>query len=471
MQQYRDIISQLNNSYEDYCERTLTGRYIKHSDINPLIERLKNHPLFLVKQIGVSTQDREIYLISAGNGKKKVFLWSQMHGDESTATMAFFDIFNFFMNENRFEEFKKDILNKLTLYFIPMVNPDGAEVFERRNSTGIDINRDALRLQTAEGRILKDTFDSLKADFGFNLHDQSKYYSAGRNFKSAAISFLAPPFNSDKTVNQVRKRSMQLIGELANILHDFIPGHIGKYSDEYEPRAFGDNFQAQGTSTVLIETGGWKNDPEKQFLRKINFIVLISAFKSIADSNFLKENLRSYKEITLNEEDNIMDLILRNLHYKTGKQDILIDVGINRTEKKTDSGRSLYSEGRVIDMGDLSVYSGYEDYDCSGMEISIGKTFENKVTSAEEVSKFNFPDLISRGYTNLIADFIPEKEFSVFPVNLLLNGKRVKQTIDIEGPANFYISRSGEIKYVIINGFFIEAGNSNLERINGEVIR
>ena len=33
--------------------------------------------------------------LSLESGEVHVLLWSQMHGDESTATMALFDIFNF----------------------------------------------------------------------------------------------------------------------------------------------------------------------------------------------------------------------------------------------------------------------------------------------------------------------------------------------------------------------------------------
>ena len=44
------------------------------------------------------------------------------------------------------------ILSSLTLYVVPMLNPDGAERFQRRNAQGIDINRDALSLQTPEGQ-------------------------------------------------------------------------------------------------------------------------------------------------------------------------------------------------------------------------------------------------------------------------------------------------------------------------------
>lgn len=36
---------------------------------------------------------------------------------------------------------------------------------------GVDINRDARRLATPEGRALKSLHDRLKQEFGFNLHD------------------------------------------------------------------------------------------------------------------------------------------------------------------------------------------------------------------------------------------------------------------------------------------------------------
>ncbi len=471
MSQIRDFADQLNNTYEEFRERSLKRRRFKHSDIKPLIEKLKNNQLFSVKKLGVSAQDREIYLLSLGTGKTKVFLWSQMHGDESTATMALFDIFNFFSESGLFTDIKTEILKELSIFCIPMVNPDGAEVFERRTSSQVDLNRDAVRLQTPEGRILKETFDYLKAEFGFNLHDQSIYYSAGKTFKSAAVSFLAPAADFEKTVNPVRKKAVQLIVQLNRILNEFIPGHIGRYADDYEPRAFGDNFQAWGTSTVLIETGGWKGDPEKQFLRKLNFIILLSALKSIAEKSYLNESTESYENIPFNEEDFMMDLILRNLIYRTGNRDIIVDVGINRTEANTDSARSFFSVGRVIDMGDLSVYNGYDDYDLSGMEISPGRTYGKRIASYEELAKLNFSELFSGGYTNIIAGFQPDKEYSEFPVNLLLGQDKAMEKITMDGPANFYISRNGNVKYVIVNGFFIEVGTPLSEGINGEIIR
>ncbi|MDZ7613028.1 MAG: M14 family zinc carboxypeptidase [Flavobacteriaceae bacterium] len=134
--------------YSGYQEKSLSTRRFKHADIQPLIEGLKKEPGFGVKKLGTSIEGRSISMISLGTGKVTVLLWSQMHGDESTATMAIFDLMNYFKSN-------KTLLNKVNLHFIPMLNPDGAEQFNRRNAIGIDINRDAVRLQSPESRILK----------------------------------------------------------------------------------------------------------------------------------------------------------------------------------------------------------------------------------------------------------------------------------------------------------------------------
>src|SRR5690606_38992762 len=98
-------------------------------------------------------------------------LWSQMHGDEPTATMALMDIFRLLQSENRdFETAKALLKNELTLLFIPMLNPDGAQSFKRRNAMEVDLNRDALRQTNPEARILKSVRDEYEPLFGFNLH-------------------------------------------------------------------------------------------------------------------------------------------------------------------------------------------------------------------------------------------------------------------------------------------------------------
>jgi len=231
---------------------------------------------FKVEQAGQSYQGRSINLVSIGRGPQTVLLWSQMHGNEATATMAMLDIFNY-MGQAESKPVQQ-LLDQVTLYFIPMLNPDGAELFQRRTSQGIDMNRDALRLQCPESRILKEVRDRLQPDFGFNLHDQNIYYNVGYSSKPATISFLAPAYNQEKEANPQREDAMKVIAAMNEALQTVIPGQVGKYDDTFEPRAFGDNIQKWGTSTILIESGGYTDDPEKQFIRQLNFMAIIQVF-------------------------------------------------------------------------------------------------------------------------------------------------------------------------------------------------
>src|SRR5688572_30150473 len=128
--------------------------------------------LFRMERVGESVEGRALNLVQAGSGSFRVLLWSQMHGDEPTATAALFDIFEY-LRRHRQDPAVRQLLSSLTLYFVPMLNPDGAERFQRRNAQGIDINRDALRLQTPEGRTLKAVRDRFSPRIGFNLHNQS----------------------------------------------------------------------------------------------------------------------------------------------------------------------------------------------------------------------------------------------------------------------------------------------------------
>ncbi|MAM19856.1 MAG: peptidase M14, partial [Gramella sp.] len=164
----QDFEEKLYEDYQEYKEPEITNRRFKHALVTQLLDK-HSDGIFKIQQVGESIEGRSLNLVSIGTGETQVFLWSQMHGDESTATMAIFDILNFFESAG-FEAEKELMLSKLSIHFLPMLNPDGAEVFHRRNALGVDINRDALRLQSPESQTLKRIRDSLDANFGFNLH-------------------------------------------------------------------------------------------------------------------------------------------------------------------------------------------------------------------------------------------------------------------------------------------------------------
>lgn len=450
MSQNFNFEQSLYYNYEFFKEKSLKNRFFKHKDVVSLIDVLRHKNIFQIQEVGKSFEGKEIFLLKIGNGKKKIFLWSQMHGDEPTATAALFDIFNFFIDTTFYNDIKQLILQNSTIYFMPMVNPDGADKFMRRNAMMIDINRDANKLETPEGKLLMEVFDSIKADFGFNLHDQTPRYSVGNSFKQATISFLAPPFDYEKSVNDVRLNSMKLISGLYELLNKFIPGHTSKYSDDYEPRAFGDNFQKKGTSTILVESGGWKEDQEKQFIRKLNFILLISAFKKICDNSYKNFDENIYNSIPFNEE-RLYDLILRNLTISNNGSNYKIDLAINY-EEVFDDNWNLYRKARIENIGDLSTFYGIEDYDFSGYQLDSGKTLTKDFANLKEIKKADFFELLKKGYTNIFFKNIKEP-ISYLPFNLITEKNRIDFSIKIGNNPTFILKKNGKIEYSVINGF------------------
>jgi hypothetical protein len=412
------ISKQLFDTYEQYKEPTITHRRFKHKDIIPLIQKLP----FEKKVAGTSFEGRDIYHITLGTGKIKILLWSQMHGDETTATMALFDIFRFFQAKNDgFDAFRKQILEKCTFHFVPMLNPDGAERFQRRTATEIDMNRDALRLQTPEGIILKQLQNTLQPEFAFNLHDQGTRTSAGNTAKQATISFLATAYNYDRDWNAVRKRSMQVICSMNEVLQQFIAGHVAKYSDEHEPRAFGDNIQKWGSSLILIESGGYKDDIEKQFIRKLNFVSILTAFQAISEKSYKKYKLKHYNALPTNDQS-LFNLLVRNAQFIENGKTVIKDIGIALNERNTADASSFTIDSRVEDMGDLSIFWGLSELDAQGMIMRFPKDNIEKFAAYNLSEKQKQIANIKRGDE---ATFLLEKEGVVQYV--VIDGKIIKK--------------------------------------------
>ncbi len=450
-----DLTPQLYETYGNYRESSLDKRRIKYDQIQPLIDKVRNDSKYVVKKVGESIEGRDLTLITIGEGDTDIFLWSQMHGDEPTATMAIFDIFNF-LDSDDFKEEKQIILSNLKLHFLPMVNPDGAEVYQRRNALGIDINRDALRLQSPEGQVLKKVRDSVDAAFGFNLHDQSRYYNAERTPKPATISYLATAYNYEKDINEIRANAMKVIVYMNDIIQKYAPGQVGRYSDDFEPRAFGDNIAKWGTSLILIESGGYVNDREKQEIRKLNYVSILSALYTIATESYKQIPIEAYEKIPRNDR-NLFDLKIENATYELIGKDYIIDLGINRQEIDLAGHNDFYYKSIIVDQGDLSTYYGYETFDATGYKIVPSKMYKGHDINTDQMP---IQELLSKGYGHVEVEFPKNRGFIFIndaPINLWPKNKDFDEFILKPGSdSTFFLEKGGEITHAVINGFLLD---------------
>lgn len=342
--------------YKSIKENLLRGRYIPHLK---LMSVLNSKALNKSVQImGKSVDGNSIPSLTLGQGSRKILLWSQMHGNETTTTKALMDLVNFLENNKVLAD---TILSKCTITFIPMLNPDGANRYTRNNANDIDLNRDAQEMSQPESRILRSVYDKIMPDYCFNLHDQRTIYSAGSDPKPATISFLAPAHDIEKSISDTRARSMQLISGIFQYLQKKIPGNMGRYDDSFNPQCVGDTFQMLGTPTILLEAGHIGTDYERENTREIIFLALLEALCIVATDNVDTYKLESYFEISENKKL-YFDILLHNAHLIDSTLKDGHSLGILYREEL--KGKQIHFHPYIESRGNLEGHYGHITYDC-----------------------------------------------------------------------------------------------------------
>jgi hypothetical protein len=326
--------------------------------------------LYKMEQIGQSEEGRSINHIWFGSGATHVLLWSQMHGDESTATSALLDILHILARHQADAPVQR-LLQQLTIHLVPMLNPDGAQRFQRRNAQGIDINRDALLLQAPEGRALKALRDRLQPALGFNLHNQNWRTSAGKS-KPASISLLAVAFDEARTETPGRLLAKRTCAVIRQSVEALAPGQVARYDDEFEVRAFGDNVTKWGTPVVLIETGPYPGDSADQELIELNVVAILTALDALATGAVQGADAGLYTSLPINDS-NLFTIIITHASIVpgTGIAPFTGDIalGSSRVVKPADPKgvRQAVQSLRVEDLGDMRVFSALETVDATGL--------------------------------------------------------------------------------------------------------
>ena len=370
------MYQKLSAQYENFMESRITKRRFSESLWAELIKEWAQNDTFKVSEIGKTNEGRPIHQVRYGNGPIHVCAWSQMHGDEATATKALADIFLFLTQKgDEFDTFREKLHQNISFFVIPRLNADGAARWTRETAVGIDMNRDAQRLLSPEAKILSDWADSIQPSFAFNLHDQNRLYSVGSTPHQTHIALLATTGDEHGTWTPSRIRA----GKLANRMYTHIEGElankIAKWSDEYNARAFGDTFQSRGYGLLLLESGGAGWDLEKHSLRKINACLLIDALYSIATDSWKTESMELYNQLQTNERA-IVDIKLKNAPLNKDKT-IRADIAINLKESIDLQGEISYA-WIIEDIGDMSIYHGLTEIDASSFELESEKTIEKE---------------------------------------------------------------------------------------------
>ena len=121
--------------------------------------------------IGRSVQGRKLWMVTLGmGGPKRVFYLCRQHGHEPASTEGALALMKELV-ESDDDTPPASYLQTVTVYVVPMANPDGAEAFLRHNAHDVDLNRDWLRRTQPETRALYAEISRLHPDLMTDQHE------------------------------------------------------------------------------------------------------------------------------------------------------------------------------------------------------------------------------------------------------------------------------------------------------------
>nr|WP_314838793.1 M14 family metallopeptidase [uncultured Flavobacterium sp.] len=347
--------------------QSLKGKYITLDHIEHILADLNTSDELAI--IGKSVLDKPIYSYTIGKGKIKIFLWSQMHGNESTTTKALLD-FLFFLKSD--DILATQMLDSITFLCLPMLNPDGAQAYTRENANGIDLNRDSQLLSQPESNILRQVFDDFKPDYCFNLHDQRTIFGVADSGLPATLSFLAPSYNEAREVNECRLKAINLIATINDGMQSFLPGRIGRFDDSFNINCIGDTFQFLGVPTLLFEAGHFPNDYDREISRKFVFIAFVLGFKALSENVIVSNGINKYLNIPQNKIV-FYDFIYKNVKINYDGIEKITNFAAQYKEEIVDN--QLFFNAYFSKIDELEKYHGHYEYDANGAKYSDNTGF------------------------------------------------------------------------------------------------
>jgi hypothetical protein len=337
-----------------YKEPSITGRYITQEMLEKTCFSKLPVPLIA---FGNSVDGKTLYAFKIGSGHRKVLMWSQMHGNESTTTKAVWDMVNYLQSDDSLAE---HILENCTLMIVPMLNPDGAKAYTRVNKNGVDLNRDAKMLTQPESKALRQLFEEFQPHYCFNLHDQRTLFSAGATDRPATVSFLSPASNEERDVTPTRETAMKIIVAMDTLLQRLIPGQVGRYDDGFNDNCVGDAFQMTGTPTILFEAGHFPGDYEREKTREYIFLALVEALRTIALDKIADFSSEDYFKIPENDKL-FFDVLVKNPSVLNPELDEQV-IGIRY--KEVLEGEKIIFEPEIVETGPLEGFYGHKNLEC-----------------------------------------------------------------------------------------------------------
>jgi len=180
-------------------------------------------------------------------GVKKVFYLCRQHGHEPSSTEGAMAFIRKLVRADKDSTMAEE-LRRVTVYVVPMANPDGAEAFLRHNAHSVDLNRDWLNRTQPETRAWYAALQRLRPDL---MTDQHELYPNDRRPDFTETAGPGSGANLDlvarcDSTQEVVQGAMQAAG-FYTVSHQINDHHPARLAHRY-------GCIVAGVPTILFET-------------------------------------------------------------------------------------------------------------------------------------------------------------------------------------------------------------------------
>jgi hypothetical protein len=335
---------QLRALHEEVLVADLGPWVLTQQRLRDALRPLLEEEALRVIAAGRSAEGRRLTAYAVGDGPRRVLLWSQAHGDAPTGTRVLADLLHHLVSERA--RGTSSWLDSLTVVVLPMVNPDGAEIGERRSSHGIDILLDGRRRSSPEGRALHRLAENIPTSIAIGL-EAGAGPAAGEPRAVLSVPSVAPEAASYVP----RDRSIRLADHLAQALAEEPAGTLVRRERPFDPRSVPDAMQTEFRRVVLL---GLRAEPAQEAaLRRNTFAALLSALEAFATGGLEGPPNGAYGGLDLlppPAPDPTVDLLIRDARVRIPDlRDVQTDVAVAYADAAARTG------GRVVEVGDLDL--------------------------------------------------------------------------------------------------------------------
>ena len=138
-----------------------------------------------LSSLGHSVRGRDLWMVTLGSGPKRIFYLCRQHGHEPASTEGALAFIGAVVKADT-DTPTANCLESVTVYVVPMANPDGAEAFLRHNAHDADINRDWITRGEPETKAIILNADASAVDMdSLELESQPGVEASPRSLQSA----------------------------------------------------------------------------------------------------------------------------------------------------------------------------------------------------------------------------------------------------------------------------------------------